>query len=360
MAQLELVGLTKHYGTTTAIDDLSLEVADRELLTLLGPSGSGKTTVLRMIAGYIAPTQGSIVVAGRAVHLLPPERRDIGMVFQSYALFPHMTVFRNVAFGLERRRTPGGDVAARVAEALSLVRLEGLEHRHPRELSGGQQQRVALARALVIRPTLLLLDEPMSSLDARLRDEVRHEIRALQRELGLTTLLVTHDQEEALSMSDRVAVIARGRLQQVGTPADIYNQPVNRFVAEFVGRMNLLPAARIERRADRATYTLASGAPLSAPSGPTDGPIETLLAVRPESLRLGTPPSSADANTLMGTLRSRSFLGELVELRIGLADGLELTLRTSGLDDLTIEPGHRVDVWWSVDQTRVLDAAGSC
>lgn len=356
MAQLELVRLTKRYGATTAVDDLSLEVADRELLTLLGPSGSGKTTVLRMVAGYVAPTQGTIVVAGRAVERLPPERRDIGMVFQSYALFPHMTVFRNVAFGLERRGTPAADVATRVAETLALVRLEGLEQRHPRELSGGQQQRVALARALVIRPTLLLLDEPMSSLDARLRDDVRHEIRSLQRELGVTTLLVTHDQEEALSVSDRVAVIAQGRVQQVGTPADVYNRPVNRFVAEFVGRMNLLPATRIERRGERATYALPGGERLSAPEGPADA----VLAVRPEALRLGAPRPSPDVNMLGGTLRSRSFLGELVELRIGLSDGLELALRASGLDDAMIEPGQRVNIWWHVDQTRVLDAAGSC
>ena len=211
MAELRLDRLTRRYGDVVAVDDLTLDVRDREFMTLLGPSGCGKTTALRVIAGYIAPTAGSVLVDGHPIDHLPPERRDVGMVFQSYALFPHLSVWRNVAFGLERRRVTGDELSRRVQEALALVHLEPLAARIPRELSGGQQQRVALARALVIKPRLLLLDEPLSNLDARLRAELRIEMRRLQRELGITTVLVTHDQEEALTVSDRVAVLRGGR-----------------------------------------------------------------------------------------------------------------------------------------------------
>jgi putative spermidine/putrescine transport system ATP-binding protein len=350
MADLILTGLTKHYGSTVAVDGLDLSVDDREFLTLLGPSGSGKTTVLRMIAGYIAPSSGTIRVGGRAVQDLPPERRDVGMVFQSYALFPHLTVFRNVAFGLERRRVRRAEIVERVGRALALVRLSGLDRRHPRELSGGQQQRVALARALVIAPTLLLLDEPMSNLDARLRDEVRLDIRRLQRELGITTVLVTHDQEEALTVSDRVAVIAGGRLQQVASPVELYEHPANRFVAEFVGRMNLLEAQRVGREPGHAVYRLDSGETLRAP----DGPDAVLLAVRPEAIRLGTPAATANVNRLTATVADRSFLGELREVRLRHAGGRVLTVRGIELDPRASVPGQTVTLWWDVERTCVL------
>ncbi len=351
MADLQLVRLTKHYGSTVAVADLDLVVADREFVTLLGPSGSGKTTVLRMIAGYVPPTAGTITVSGQEIQDRPPEKRDIGMVFQSYALFPHLTVHQNVAFGLRRRGVARRDIARRAGEALTLVRLAGLDHRYPRELSGGQQQRVALARALVIEPTLLLLDEPLSNLDARLRDEVRPEIRRLQRELGITTILVTHDQEEALTVSDRVAVITEGRLQQVATPVDLYERPANRFVAEFVGRMNLIPADREEVRERHAKYRIANSARLWAPAGPE----HALLAIRPEAIAIGTPGVSSAINQVTGTVTHRAYLGELVELRVAVTDGLELVVRGVGLDDPSALPGERLNLWWPVDRTRVLE-----
>ena len=352
MADLELTGLTKHYGSTVAVADVDLTVDDHEFMTLLGPSGSGKTTILRMIAGYVPPTSGAIIVGGQEIQERPPEKRDIGMVFQSYALFPHLTVRKNVAFGLERRGVAKRDVGRRVGETLALVRLSGLDHRYPRELSGGQQQRVALARALVIEPTLLLLDEPLSNLDARLRDEVRPEIRRLQQELGITTILVTHDQEEALTVSDRVAVITEGRLQQVATPVELYERPANRFVAEFVGRMNLLPATREDSGDRRTKYLVAGRNRLWAPAGPE----RALLAIRPEAIAIGSPGVSPGINQLVGTVTHRSFLGELVEIRVAVDDDIELIVRGVGLDDGTTGLGERVNLWWPVDRTRALEA----
>ncbi len=351
MADVRLSGLSKHFGATVAVDRLDLRVVDREFMTLLGPSGSGKTTVLRMIAGHVQPSSGAIVIGERPVQHLPPERRDIGMVFQSYALFPHLTVHRNVAFGLERRQTPKAEVVKRVGEALALVRLEGLDARQPHELSGGQQQRVALARALVIQPTLLLLDEPLSNLDAKLRQELRLEIRRLQRELGITALLVTHDQEEALTVSDRVAVLRDGRLQQVATPVDLYRRPANRFVAEFVGKMNLVPVERIEARHDAALYRFPGGETVQGPMGPPRG----LLAIRPEHLGLGAPPPATEVNRVRGQVRQRWFLGELVELEVRLLNGTVLVVRGTGLGEQGVVPGETVDLWWTVGSGSVLD-----
>ena len=263
MADLSLNGLSKHYGDFYAVREVSLTIADGEFLVLLGPSGCGKTTTLRMVAGFIEPSAGHVRLAGQDVTLLPPWKRNAGMVFQSYALFPHMTVAQNVAFGLEMRKLPRADIDRRVEEALALVRLGGYGGRLPRQLSGGQQQRVALARALAIRPDVLLLDEPLSNLDAKLRQEVRVEIRELQRQLGLTTVMVTHDQEEALTMADRLVVMNEGSVRQVGSQRDLYERPADRFVAGFVGRTTFLagsdrgarplpqrrrPRARLHRR----------------------------------------------------------------------------------------------------------------
>ncbi len=351
MADLRLIGLTKHYGPTLAVDHLDLAVTDREFMTLLGPSGSGKTTVLRMVAGHVPPSAGTIVVGARQVQDLPPEQRDIGMVFQSYALFPHLTVFGNVAFGLERRHVPRREVARRVAEALTLVQLDRLAARRPRELSGGQQQRVALARALVIRPPVLLLDEPLSNLDANLRGEVRLEIRRLQRELGITTLLVTHDQEEALTVSDRVAVLRDGRLQQVASPVELYRRPANRFVAEFVGKMNWLPLARIETRGSRAVYRLPDGEPVTGPAGAE----QRWLAIRPEEIRLGAPSASIEATRGRGCLGPSVFLGELVETSVTLQDGTILTVRGSARDATPGEVGEIVQFWWPTARASILD-----
>src|SRR4051794_32025668 len=240
MARLQLSNLSKRYGDQTAVADVTLDVADGEFLVLLGPSGCGKTTTLRMIAGFVEPSGGTATIGGKDVTHLPPWRRNTGMVFQSYALFPHMTVAENVAFGLEMRKLAKADVASRVKEVLRLVRLDVYAQRYPRQLSGGQQQRVALARALAVRPDVLLLDEPLSNLDAKLREEVRIEIRELQRQLGLTAIMVTHDQEEALTVADRLVVMADGEIRQIGSQRDLYEHPADQFVANFVGRSTFL------------------------------------------------------------------------------------------------------------------------
>ena len=240
MARLQLTGITKCYGDFKAVDDVSLDIADGEFLVLLGPSGCGKTTTLRIVAGFIEPTSGSVRLGERDITALPPWKRNAGLVFQSYALFPHMTVAENVAFGLEMRKMPKAEMAPKITEALRLVRLDHLGDRLPRQLSGGQQQRVALARALVFRPDVLLLDEPLSNLDAKLRQDVRVEIRELQRKLGLTTVMVTHDQEEALTMADRLVVMSEGRIRQIGSQQDLYERPAEKFVADFVGRSTFI------------------------------------------------------------------------------------------------------------------------
>ena len=343
MAELRLENLSKRFGDAVAVDGLDLVIEDGKLTTLLGPSGSGKTTVLRLVAGFVTPDEGAIVLDGSDIAKLPPEKRDVGMVFQSYALFPHRNVFKNVAFGLERRKLAKDEIRSRVTRALSMVRLDGLGQRAPNELSGGQQQRVALARALVIEPTLLLLDEPLSNLDASLRGELRLEIRRIQRELGITTVLVTHDQEEALSVSDRVAVLDHGRLQQLGSPDELYHEPANRFVAEFVGKMNLLPATRVENGA----YQLASGDQVRTAN--SDSPARALMAVRPEVVRVSTQNAG---NELTATIASRVFLGEITELRLTLADGTTFLARGSDLPPSA--SGERVTVTWPVAATKLL------
>src|SRR5947209_9682253 len=240
MARLQLTGITKRYGDFKAADDLSIDIADGEFLVLLGPSGCGKTTTLRIVAGFIEPTSGTVRLGDRDITTLPAWKRNTGLVFQSYALFPHMSVAENIAFGLEMRQMPKAEMAPKITDALRLVRLDHLSDRLPRQLSGGQQQRVALARALVFRPDVLLLDEPLSNLDAKLRQDVRVEIRELQRQLGLTTVMVTHDQEEALIMADRLVVMSEGRIRQVGSQQDLYERPAEKFVADFVGRSTFI------------------------------------------------------------------------------------------------------------------------
>ncbi|MCY3634336.1 MAG: spermidine/putrescine ABC transporter ATP-binding protein, partial [bacterium] len=242
-AAVELTAITKRFGSVVAVDNVDLEIADGEFFALLGPSGCGKTTTLRMVAGLEFPTEGSLKIFGNEAGTLPPNKRPVNTVFQDYALFPHMTVEANVAFGLKMQRVAKGEIADRVQEAISLVRLEGLEQRRSQQLSGGQRQRVALARALVNRPKVLLLDEPLGALDLKLRQEMQGELKALQREVGITFVFVTHDQEEALTMADRIGVMNEGELLQVGTPSEIYEHPVNRFVANFIGQTNLLDAS---------------------------------------------------------------------------------------------------------------------
>jgi iron(III) transport system ATP-binding protein len=318
---LRIVSLSKHFGSTVAVDDVSLEVEQGEFLSLLGPSGCGKTTTLRMIAGFETPTSGQILLDDRDVSRLPPQRRGFGMVFQNYALFPHLNVFENVAFGLKAKKIPAGTLNERVAQALARVDLTGYERRAVQALSGGQQQRVALARALAPEPPLLLLDEPLSNLDAQLRVEMRREIRRIVKDNGLTAVYVTHDQEEALAMADRMAVLTRGRIGQVGTPEEIYRQPRSAHVAGFIGETNLVDGVVI--RCDggfcevRTTGGTLQGR-LTDPGWLPEGGEKVRVSVRPEAWRLHQDHGD---NPLAGRVVERAYLGQRIQYWIETAVG---------------------------------------
>ncbi len=313
--------MTKRFGELTAIDQVSLAVRRGELMTLLGPSGCGKTTLLNLVAGFLLPESGEIAIDGLQVTDIPTYRREIGIMFQSYALFPHMNVAENVGYGLRMRRLPKPEIARRVADALALVKLEGVNDRKPRQLSGGQQQRVALARALIIHPKVLLLDEPFSALDRNLRGAMQVELKDIQRKLGVTTIFVTHDQSEALSLSDRIAVIADGRIRQLGAPGEIYRRPADRFVASFIGDVNVL-SARVERN-DGATATVALGAArLPVPAGPlkTTEPGGTVdLFLRPEDLRVAR---DGDAIAFHGSVSTQIYQGGHVDLYVEVTEAV--------------------------------------
>ena len=341
MAALTLDRLCKRYNDFHAVRDVTLEVANGEFLVLLGPSGCGKTTTLRMIAGFIEPTSGVVHLGGRDVTTLPPWKRNAGLVFQSYALFPHLTAAENVAFGLEMRKVPTAEIGPRVAEALRLVRLGQLGERLPRQLSGGQQQRVALARALVFKPDVLLLDEPLSNLDAKLRLEVRIEIRELQRQLGLTTIMVTHDQEEALTMADRLVVMNEGAVRQLGTQQDLYERPADRFVAGFVGRSSFL-----EGRVDAPGTFRSDGGLLIRCTGGSPGQ-PAALALRPERLSIGTDTAGADANQLPGRVEFVSYLGASLDVHVRLSPTDRVVVQMATRADGTVpKPGDQVHVVW--------------
>ncbi|MBK8986085.1 MAG: ABC transporter ATP-binding protein [Chloroflexi bacterium] len=318
MSSLELSGVNKQYGQVTAVTDFNLSVESGEFISFLGPSGCGKTTTLRMIAGFETTTSGKIRVNGADITHKRPNQRQIGMVFQSYALFPNMTVAGNIGFGLKVAGQPRADIQTRVAEMLALVKLEQFGDRYPYQLSGGQQQRVALARALAIRPQLLLLDEPLSALDAKIRLSLRTEIRAIQRQLGITTIYVTHDQEEALSLSDRVVVMNESRIEQVGTPFEIYNFPSTLFVASFVGTLNILPGEIVQPGTD---LVRVDGQEIHA-ARPVEREMEhdgrLSLALRPEMLSLnGHAPTE---NQLTGQVENISFLGSIVRIQVRLQE----------------------------------------
>jgi ABC-type Fe3+/spermidine/putrescine transport system ATPase subunit len=321
--------LSKRFGAVLAVDGVTLEIRDGELFTLLGPSGCGKTTLLRLIAGFHRPDRGRILFEDRDVTDLPPYARNIGMVFQNYALWPHMTVFQNVAYGLRLRRLRGPALAARVVEGLRKVNLSGLGARYPGQLSGGQQQRVALARALVLNPDILLLDEPLSNLDAKIRVQVRAEIRTLQQELGITTVYVTHDQEEALSLSDRVAVLRDGRVLQLGPPRELYERPRTRFVADFVGTNNLVPGVVVEAAGDGMSVDTALGrfrarSPQGAAALPAGD--RCVLAIRPENVALaaGEAPAPGGGNHCAGRIALAAYLGNTLRYDVATASGLTL------------------------------------
>ena len=331
MARVELRGVTKAYGAAAAVREIDLEARDGEFLTILGPSGCGKTTTLRIIAGLLDPDAGEVLIDGRPVHHLPAHRRETAMVFQSYALFPHMTVAENVAFGLRMRRVPADERRARVAEALEMVELGGLGGRYPRALSGGQQQRVAVARAVVTRPKVLLFDEPLSNLDAKLRERLRLELRALQGRLRITTVYVTHDQAEALVLSDRIAVMDHGRVVEVGAPQDVYRRPRARITAEFLGTANLIDA--------RVTGAMGAGYIADTPVGRIQmacaerlaGGDAVTLSFRPEDIRIGAGP----VNCLTGAVQQAAYLGSITDYVISVND-VRLRVQQPG------EPAHRI------------------
>ena len=328
MSDVELRSVVKRYADLAAVRGVSLEVRPGELLTLLGPSGCGKTTILRLIAGFLRPDEGEVIIRGRVVNNLPPHHRDTAMVYQNYALFPHMSVFENVGFGLRMRKVAGAELARRVEEALDLVKLSGLERRYPNQLSGGQQQRVALARALVVRPSVLLLDEPLSNLDARLREEMRGEIRQLQQRVGITAIFVTHDQAEALAISDRIVVMNQGRVEQVGTPAEVYERPASRFVVDLIGRINLLEGEVAGLENGAVTVKLADGILVRVPRTSACQPGDRIaVGVRPERIQVTTRQFvDRSVNTFAGTVDQVSYLGDSLRYRVLIAPGLALTI----------------------------------
>ena len=351
---VELSGVTKRFGEFVAVDDLTLDIHEGEFFSLLGPSGCGKTTTLRMIAGFEEPTDGTISVAGEPMRGVPPYRRPVNTVFQSYAIFPHLNVFDNVAFGLRRAGVKGEELRRRVSEACAMVQLEGFEKRKPNALSGGQQQRVALARALVNRPKVLLLDEPLGALDLKLRKEMQLELKSLQHEVGITFVYVTHDQEEALTMSDRIAVMNEGRVQQVADPSTLYESPRNRFVANFIGQTNVFSGMVEFVSGDRVTLRTRGGARIAAitrEENSVEVGAEAQATVRPEKVRFG---SSGD-NVSSAEIRQIVYLGVSTQYIAELPDGATLVLyRQNTQDSAGPGVGEEVPVAWDAQNCLVL------
>jgi len=351
MASVQLQNISKSFKDVVVVKDVNLTIKDGEFFSLLGPSGCGKTTILRMMAGFYVPTIGKILFDNKDVSILPPNKRNTAMVFQNYALFPHMTVFENVAFGLRARKIQNPERQERVRNALELVNLAELENRHVTQLSGGQQQRVALARAIVIEPKILLLDEPLSNLDAKLRRETREQIQKLQRKLKITTIYVTHDQEEALTLSDRIALMNEGVCQQIGTPFEIYNHPANAFVAKFIGRSNLFNGTVINVQNDDVLVELKQGIQLIVK---TDDKLsigqKVVLAIKPESVILHENDITG-MNILKGRIITKHFNGYLIEYEIDV-DGI--TLNNVTLNEETVYEEINIYVEIPKDKINVL------
>jgi putative spermidine/putrescine transport system ATP-binding protein len=348
---LSIQSVRKSFGPTTVVQDFNLDVGTGEFVSFLGPSGCGKTTVLRMVAGFEEPTSGSVVIGGKDVTRLKPNQRNIGMVFQAYALFPNLTVAQNIAFGLKVAGVSKADTDSRVAEMLNLIKLPQFGDRYPYQLSGGQQQRVALARAIAPKPKLLLLDEPLSALDAKVRVSLRDEIRSIQKELGITTVFVTHDQEEALSISDRIVVMYGGKAEQVGTPFEIYNRPSTKFVANFVGTLNVLEGTVTDASSGKVKVGIGEVMLKGKLNGSKAG--DTLsLALRPEAISLGRQPGR-DA-TLGGEISEVSFLGSVIRVRVGLGkDTVSLdTFNSPASPPPTV--GEKAEISFSPDDVLVL------
>ena len=343
MTKLTINGLTKHFGEVVAVDRFDLEIADGELISLLGPSGCGKTTTLRCIAGFEEPSAGHILFDSFDIVGLPAERRNIGMVFQNYALFPHMTVSQNLAFGLETRKVQKAEMGARISRVLEIVQLGGYEERYPKQLSGGQQQRVALARALVIEPSILLLDEPLANLDAKLREEMRFFIRSLQKRIGITTVYVTHDQAESMVLSDRIVVMFNGRIHQIGGPTDIYTHPVSREVADFIGMSNFIDG-QVTARNGGNLYTLDTALGqirCSYDQGLDQGDRVTII-LRPEAVELAaSKPANGAVNAIAGRVSERFYLGNLAGYKVTCADGSVLHVQEDPWTDFSVGQ----DIW---------------
>jgi spermidine/putrescine transport system ATP-binding protein len=370
-SDVRLDRVTKRFGETVAVDDLSLAIQPGEFFSLLGPSGCGKTTTLRMIGGFETASEGTVYLGDVDVTGLPPFKRNVNTVFQNYALFPHLSVFDNVAFGLRRRKVPAGEIRSQVAFMLRLVELPGYENRRPNQLSGGQQQRVALARALINHPQVLLLDEPLGALDLKLRKQMQVELKRIQSEVGITFVYVTHDQEEAMTMSDRIAVMRSGKIEQLGAPEELYERPSTEFVAGFLGVSNLLDGEVLGRDGDWITVRLAQGMTVRAPIPPTNGSSRVRVGVRPEKLRVvaldaaseGSTPAAptAELNTLDGVVLDASYIGVSTQYIVETADKHRLVVYAQNLETAGAREAHpdgqRVRLTWKPQHTFTIRPA---
>jgi len=355
--EVRLVDVVKKFGDVAAVDHIDLEVHDGEFFSLLGPSGCGKTTTLRMIGGFEEPTSGLIELEGKDVTWLPPYRRNVNTVFQNYALFPHLTIFENVAFGLRRKKAKDSDIKARVSEMLALVELAGFERRKPTQISGGQAQRVALARALINRPGVLLLDEPLGALDLKLRKQMQLELKRIQQEVGITFIYVTHDQEEAMTMSDRIAVMNRGKYEQLADPEPLYERPTTRFVAGFLGISNLLRGTVVEKAERYAAVRLVDDTVVRIPIAAVGGASSTEVGVRPEKIRMLITDAAAPEgfNVLAGTVRDASYVGVSTQYVIETRSGGRMTVYEQNVERTIhgslYRPGMDVQLAWSPDHS---------
>lgn len=359
MSGIHLEHISQHFGEQIALDDVSLTVHEGEFFSLLGPSGCGKSTLLNIIGGFLEPTKGVVYIGDQDVTALRPYQRKTGMVFQSYALFPHLTVFDNVAYGLKVQKKKKAEIKQKVMESLSLVQLEEYAKRMPHQLSGGQQQRVAIARALAIQPSVLLLDEPLSNLDAKLRKNMQTELRNIQRNVGITTILVTHDQEEALSLSDRIGILGEGRIQQIGTPLEVYRQPNNRFVAEFIGQVNLFEAVYDEAG---STFTVphltqSNGQHVQLkPAGHKRKREKYLLMLRPERISISSVKEEFQPNHVTGVLADVSYIGHSLRLVVGLDKGEIIVHASDAAFPQLPEVGETVHINWQPEDVVFLDS----
>lgn len=364
MSKIKIDQVSRHFDENVALAEVNLEVQEGEFFSLLGPSGCGKSTLLNIIAGFLEPTSGSVYIGGNDVTGLPAYRRNLGMVFQNYALFPHLTVFENVAYGLKIKKLSRNEIKERVTEALSLVQLSSFAERRPHQLSGGQQQRVAIARAIAIQPSVLLLDEPLSNLDAKLRKEMQFELRNIQQRVGITTILVTHDQEEALSLSDRIGILGKGHLQQVGSPLEVYRRPANRFVAEFIGQVNLIKAKKSVSQSEAPEgkvlyeaeeFEAAKNRPLQL-EVEAESDSETLFMLRPERIHISFIPLERTVNNAKVQLKEISYIGNALRLNVELG-GRELTIHTPDpvFNELP-KPGDAFYIYWNSEDIIPLEA----